>query len=173
VANGRSGCVTHLYTFSNETHFTDIFRTPLHIAICVGDLDIFRLLLSRGADPNFTSGDSETALAAAARHQQATMLKELLDHGADPNLQEATAVVSAAQCGYIEGMVMLMNHGADIHAQEGIPGKALHGAAHSAQINMVKLLLDKGVDVNSFGGEYGYVATVLWKPSNNAVYFLM
>jgi len=46
-------------------------------------------------------------------------------------------------------------------------------AARSTQINMVKLLLDKGVDVNSFGGDYGYVRTVLWRSSNNAVYSLM
>jgi ankyrin repeat protein len=133
-----------------------MIRSPLHIAVVEGDLDIFRLLLSRGADPNVTSGDCETPLAAAARHSRDTMLKELLDYGADPNLGDSTAVVSAAYVGYNEGMLMLIEHGANIHVQDGVPGKALHEAARNTHIDMVKLLLDKGVDVNAFGGEYGY-----------------
>jgi len=134
-------------------------RSPLHVAVAEGDLDIFRLLLSRGADPNATLEDRGTPLAAAARKWQTTMLKELLDHGADPNLAGSSAVVFAASTGYIEGMLMLISHGANIHIQEGVPGKALHRAAWSTHTDMVKLLLDKGVDVNAFGGEDGYATS--------------
>jgi ankyrin repeat protein len=130
-------------------------RSPLHVAIADGDLDIFRTLLSRGADPNAPSAD-RTPLAEAVGRGHRTMVKELLDHGADPNLDRSSAVVSAAAVGYITEMLMLIEHGADIHIQEGVPGKALHLAARYTHLDMVKLLLEKGVDVNAFGGEYGY-----------------
>jgi ankyrin repeat protein len=88
------------------------------------------------------------------------MLKELLEHGADPNFNDSVAVVSAAKSGYTEGMLMLINHGADVHVQGGVPGTALHAAARDMNISMVKFLLDQGVDVNVTGGRDGYVALV-------------
>lgn len=51
---------------------------------------------------------------------------------------------------------MLIEHGADSHVQEGVPGKALYEAASRAHIDTVELLLDKGVDVNALGGKHGY-----------------
>ena len=126
-----------------------------------GDLDIFRLLLDRGADPNTTrtarqGQGSQSALSAALRQSRGTMVGELLANGADPNLCESAAVVAAASAGYIEGMQVLIQHNANIHVQEGVPGMALHAAANGMDVNMVKFLLDKGVDPNSTGGTYGY-----------------
>jgi ankyrin repeat protein len=83
------------------------------------------------------------------------MFKELLDHGPDPNLAGSVAVVSAAAGGNIKAIPTLINRGANIHEQEGVPGKALHLAARNLQTDMVKLLLKHGVDANSFGGKYG------------------
>ncbi|KAH6699782.1 ankyrin repeat-containing domain protein [Leptodontidium sp. MPI-SDFR-AT-0119] len=131
--------------------------SPLRIAVVEGDLDIFRLLLSRGADPNITrpGHGGETPLAAALRCSRGTMLKELLEYGADPNFSASVAFVSAAESGYTEGMLMLIKHGADVHVQGGVPGKALHAAARNMNISMVKFLLDQGVDVNATGGRHG------------------
>jgi len=64
-------------------------------------------------------------------------------------------MVSAAQVGNIHGMLLLLEPGANIYAQEGVPGKALHLAAEYTHIAMIKLLLERGVDVNAWGGEYG------------------
>lgn len=132
-------------------------RSPLHVAVVDGDLDIFRLLLSRGANPNVASPrkNGETALAAASRLSLEIMFRELLDHGADPNQASSIAVVSAAAGGNIKAMLALINRGANIHEQEGVPGKALHLAARNLQTDMVKLLLKHGVDANSFGGRFG------------------
>jgi len=142
-------------------------RTPLTLSVVEGDLDIFRFLLEKGADLNafgpgdgetHTSGarDGETALSAAARLSRATMLRELLDHGADPKLNDSAAVASAAEAGDIEGMMKLIEHGGDIHIQQGEPGKALHAAARKGNTDMVKFLLSRGVDVNASSGKYGY-----------------
>lgn len=98
-----------------------------------------------------------SALCAAGRCKRGTMLKELLDHGADASACRSAAVVSAAEFGYIEGVEMLANHGANIHIQQGVPGMALHQAAKNRDVAMVKYLLDQGVDVNAKGDTSGYV----------------
>lgn len=119
---------------------------------------MFRLLLAQGADPNAvkTQGDGEkSALCAALRCSRSTMLKELLEHGADPSAGESAAVVAAAEAGNVEGMQLLIQYGANIHVQCNVPGLALHKAAYEMDVNMVKLLLAEGVDVNAAGGPHG------------------
>jgi ankyrin repeat protein len=138
---------------------THMVRSPLRVAIDNADLDIFRLLLSRGTDPNAPLADqseNDTILAVAVRNMHNTMVKELLDHGADPTLGDSTAVVAAAAVDNAAGMLMLIKHGVNIHVQEGVPGKALHTAARHMKLDMVKFLLENGVNVNAFGGRYGY-----------------
>ena len=51
------------------------------------------------------------------------MVKELLKHGADPNLCESAAVVAAANAGYIKGIQLLIKHGADIISKKALPVK--------------------------------------------------
>ena len=96
-------------------------------------------------------------LERAARASQNTILKELLEAGADATLRESAALVAAAEAANNEAVVILLEHGANIHSQQGVPGKALHGAARYGHISTVKLLLERGADINAFGGEYGYV----------------
>jgi ankyrin repeat protein len=58
--------------------------TPLIRAAEGGHLDVARLLVSRGADPNAQDADGRTALAAAAEHGDPAVVKLLLEAGADP-----------------------------------------------------------------------------------------
>jgi len=124
-----------------------------------GDLEVFRLLLNRGADVNAQGGYSGSAVSAAARGHN-TILKELLEHGADAALGGSAALVSTARCVNNEAISILLDHGADLHCQEGVPGKALHVAAKEGNVSTVKLLLDRGADVNAFGGKYGWVKDI-------------
>jgi hypothetical protein len=52
-------------------------------------------------------------------------------------------------------LLALLDRGANMHIQQGVPGKALHEAARCLHIGTVKVLLERGVDVNSFGGVHG------------------
>jgi ankyrin repeat protein len=63
-------------------------KRPLSAAIDFGHDAIARLLLERGADPNWQEGADAprgSALHAAARAGNRAMVELLLDHGADPN----------------------------------------------------------------------------------------
>jgi ankyrin repeat protein len=127
----------------------------LQAAVSAGDLDIFRLLLSRGADVNSLGGYNNSALGAAAGRQHDTMLKELLEHGADPSLGESHALAAAAYDGNDNAVSILLDAGADLHFQEGVPGKALKEAASRGLVPTCKILLDRGADVNAVGGCHG------------------
>ena len=64
--------------------------TPLTAAARFGRVDVVRLLLDEGADPDLRDGGAEsphaTPLATAAMHGQLEVCRVLLEAGADPNL---------------------------------------------------------------------------------------
>jgi len=59
--------------------------TPLNLACGISqDIDVIALLIDSGADPNLRGNSGWTALHTAAKFAPVTIVKYLLDHGADP-----------------------------------------------------------------------------------------
>jgi hypothetical protein len=69
-----------------------------------------------------------------------------------PDNQELTV---AAYYGHQKICKLLLNKGADVNAQGGFCGNALHAAASRGYDNIVQVLLDKGADTNAQGGFHG------------------
>lgn len=69
--------------------FEDYTDNPLDMAICANSIEIVKLLLENGANPNVQiSGNgviTSTPLLKAVSEQNLTMIKLLVDHGADVN----------------------------------------------------------------------------------------
>jgi ankyrin repeat protein len=65
-------------------------QTPLTAAAQLGRVEVVRLLLRNGADPNLRDFGSdyphETPLSTAAKHGQLEVCRILLEAGADPNV---------------------------------------------------------------------------------------
>jgi ankyrin repeat protein len=94
-------------------------------------------------------------------------MRMLLAKGADPNIKTTdgtTALMAAAGVGYTEGFIqyrskedsiaavkLLLELGADVNAQNDGSMTALHGAAHRAALEEIKLLVAHGakLDVES------------------------
>ncbi|KAK3899207.1 ankyrin repeat-containing domain protein, partial [Staphylotrichum tortipilum] len=138
--------------------------SPLILAVREGDIDVFRLLLARDANTNALYKSPlrsaierpfRSALEVVAEISADTMFNELLENGADAAVNDSAAVVACARAGNTAGVIALLDRGANIHIQQGVPGKALHEAARECQLGTVKLLLERGVDVNSTGGKHG------------------
>ena len=167
--------------------------TALQIAIINIHYDLANLLLEKGADPNVVDNSGMTALYAAVdMRAPANMLtrpepklhdnldaigivKSLLAHGANPNIQlkkpiigrhqnlvgdgqlteGATALARAAKASDVPMMKVLLDGGADatltLANRSTTAILAAGGPAKEPQaLEAVTLLVDHGVDVNAF-----------------------
>jgi ankyrin repeat protein len=125
--------------------------TALHWAAADGNLELARMLLYAGANPNATTRlGSYTPLHIAAKNGHASLVEALLQGGADAKASTAegtTALMFAAEAGNLDAMKSLLDHGADVNAREKAKGEtALMFASASDRVEAVKLLLQHGAD---------------------------
>jgi ankyrin repeat protein len=66
-----------------------------------------------------------------------------------------TALSLAAEHGHESVVELLLDNGADIHAQRGPYGDALQTAAYNGHEKVMGLLLGRGANINAKGGTYG------------------
>ncbi len=88
---------------------------PLHSAAASRSLDIARLLLEHGADPDARQDGGFTPLHEAAANGQLALVRLLVAHGADVNLSQTpgqTALAFARQAGHKDVVEFLLHHGA-------------------------------------------------------------
>lgn len=67
-------------------------HTALHLAAWQGHLDVARLLLDRGADPDAAGEGGAAPLDYAIKHRNPEVVDLLLDRGADPNRADESGV---------------------------------------------------------------------------------
>lgn len=115
-------------------------------------LDITRLLLQAGADPNAAVRYRRlTPLIVAASHAMTDAVQLLLEAGADPNIADisrSTPLLCAAhgRNGVHTGAVpLLLQAGADVNAANVNGQTPLMAAARNGHIEAVRLLLEAGV----------------------------
>lgn len=154
----------------------EIGDTALMQAAMNSDVEMVRLLLQRGANPNahgvyavtpilraihdpdkvelllrWGARVDERAMVIAAMTSSARTVLELLSkRGGDVNASVGgyTVLMAAAYGGDVNTVKWLVEHGADVKARSEAGCTALHGAALSGNPAMVKLLLDRAADPN-------------------------
>ncbi|CAI7640895.1 unnamed protein product [Penicillium bialowiezense] len=120
-------------------------------------LKVIRLLLDWGADVNEEGGSFGNPLQAATLTplRSLDIAELLLSQGANVNakggpygsaLQASAASIVNDDLDLIN---LLLDHGADVNAQGGLHGSVLHAAVFSGRYKVVKLLLERGADINS------------------------
>lgn len=107
-------------------------QTALFIAAKKGNTEAVRYLISVGSDINTRNKVKISALTIAVQADKPEVVKLLLDNKADWSIQ-------------------------DLQSLEGLT--ALHYASIAGNINMIKILLEKGVDIEV--KDRGYAATPL------------
>lgn len=116
--------IAHLL-IKNHASVDEVSRhrsTPLHLALENENLDLVRLLLDHGANPEAKKyGKSPLHLAAEAK--SVPIAKVILDRGADVNCasnDNSTALHVAIECRDAKMVALLVDRGADINRKKVI-----------------------------------------------------
>jgi ankyrin repeat protein len=134
--------------------------TPLVFAVRANDLDSVKVLLAAGADVNQTTGYGWTPLLVATQNRYYQLGAYLLEHGADPNL--------ANRGGWVPLYLATDNRNIENGDYPVRKGDMDH-------LDYIKLLLDKGANVNARlkdSTETRTVFTNQWLDENGATAFL-
>jgi ankyrin repeat protein len=128
-------------------------QTALINAAWKGQVDITRILLDAGADPNLFGSGIDSALAWAAMQGRVDLARLLLDGGADVDGKNSLGMASlalAAQKGHSNIVELLISRGAEIDLLNGLPPSqtALINAVWQGQVDITRILLDAGADPN-------------------------
>jgi ankyrin repeat protein len=154
---------------ANATERNDAGIGPILAAAASGDGETVRLLLAAGAkaddfpksnNPRATdiAAGFRTPLMWAAYHNDVSLVRRLLEHGADPNQSTyfGNPLSQACWSDSFAAAEVLIAHGANVNARDaGANFTPLLWAAgtESPRPHLVQLLLANGADPNAVGGE--------------------
>ncbi|KAI0289215.1 ankyrin repeat-containing domain protein [Russula brevipes] len=127
-------------------------KPPLVTAYKLRNLEAMGLLLEHGANPDVRYDGSGPISHNAAFTNNVEVMELLLQHKADMHLRSTTSKwtllhwVSSAELAQF-----LLDHGADINAQDANHSTPLHEAAEDGRLEVVRVLLKHGADVHIRG----------------------
>jgi ankyrin repeat protein len=153
-------------------------------------LDLIRELLDRGVDPDVRMREwppvrraflratsdlswvdftGQTPFLKAALHGDVTVMRLLLDHGADPRIPTyggTTALMAAAGINWVvdqtydegagallEAVTLCADLGLDVNATNSMGLTALHGATNRGSDDVVRLLVSRGARLDATDNE--------------------
>ena len=126
--------------------------TPLCIACIEGEIEVFRLLMARGATyTQSRRGDTPLMLACFNDHVQ--IVKELLDGDAQvtKNIQDndgRTPLHAASAKGFLEVVKLLLESGASSSIAAHTGWTPLHAACNNGFVEVAKLFLNHGASTS-------------------------
>ncbi|XP_067312354.1 ankyrin repeat and SOCS box protein 2b isoform X2 [Pseudorasbora parva] len=125
--------------------------TPAIEAARLGRIEALAFLIQKGAGVNLQTCDGDTALTEACRHGHRETVKLLLEHHADANKASNANLLPlhiASQRGHEEIVSLLLPVSSRAQLRRsGI--SPLHLAAEHNRLNVLRLLIRSGCDVNS------------------------
>ena len=140
---------------ANKEHRNVSDYTPLALAASGGYVNIIKLLLAHGAEINSRTGSKLgiSPLMLAAMNGHTASVKLLLDMGSDINAQietnRNTALTLACFQGRHEVVSLLLDRKANVEHRAKTGLTPLMEAASGGFVEVGRVLLDKGADVNA------------------------
>ena len=106
-------------------------QTPFIRAALSGDIEVMRLLLQHGADPNIATAQGSTALMAAAGINWIP-----------------AQTYTRAEADYVEAVKLCLERGAPVNAVNSLGLAAIHGAANRGWVPVIQILADHGAKLD-------------------------
>jgi len=123
--------------------------TLLILAVESGKLDLVRVLIEHGANPNYNPPENLNALAQSTWLRNPDIFYYLMQHGGNVNLKDFRGnplTFEAATQFHWDEMWYLLDHGADINAK-GLEGETLLiSLADTNQFEQIARLIERGAD---------------------------
>ena len=148
ASKGQMRVAAWLLERKADINFSNPKGTALHIAVANGNLSLSEFLLSHGANPNRRGPKGKTPLHIASEKNFLSLCEVLLKNKADVNARDEErhtplhfAKLAAAK--------LLLDNNADVEARDNQHFTALVDAAHAGDLEMVKLLLAHGAQINN------------------------
>ncbi|TGO52552.1 hypothetical protein BCON_0139g00180 [Botryotinia convoluta] len=151
VEMGHSVVITFLLERSTDVDFMGEVHTmsPLQRAVIRGYTNIVKLLLEKGAEPNYKIGH-RAPLMIASSEGQLNMVKLLLEYGAEIDCRDPvgqTPLIRAILNGYPDVVKLLLEKGAWANYKNS-HRTPLMIASSKGQLNMVELLLEYDAEID-------------------------
>jgi len=113
-----------------------------------GHMKVIHHLLNYNANVNILNDNGDTVLMLAAAHRCEELVKHLLEHGADiDNKNKALMIATEQRNEKIIGL--LLQYGANVNTNDLLGITPLMNAIRNGYIEIVKLLLENGVNINT------------------------
>lgn len=134
--------------------------TPLHKAAELGDLNLVKLMLRKGAEVDATNYDFGTPIIVAVKNHNFEVVQELIRNGAELNNcimtpRKVTPLHTAAEEGFLDIVELLIDAGAKVDTEMYCSSSQFGGntqlflAALRGHTAICELLLQHGADVNA------------------------
>jgi len=128
-------------------------KTVLHIVCRMGDAEIAKLLIEKGADVNAKDQDDKTPLHSASENGHLKVVDLLIKEGADVNVENKvlgeTPLNFAVNKGHLDIAKLLIENKADVNVKNKIWGETpLCMALESRQLDVAKLLISNGASLS-------------------------
>ena len=152
IERGAVGDVERLLRTGANPNVVDAEGVPALMAATVfADAEMVEVLLKHGADPNRAGPGGATALMWAVPDVEKVRL--LIARGANVNARSETERTAAARGRRyprtVDLLRLLLDRGADLRAQDRAGSTALSLAIRSADVDVVRFLVEKGLDPNA------------------------
>ncbi|KAK4560770.1 hypothetical protein LTR86_005349 [Recurvomyces mirabilis] len=154
VYGGHKGVVRLLLAHGANPNFGDgDYGSPINLATYFNHVDIVSTLLDSGANVNNADGIYDSALTTAAMNGHEDIVLLLLRYGMnfrpDPRGDVNTpvdALVSAIKFGSLSIVQLLIEHGMNVNALDGLHRSPLYYAAEGGSESILQALLDAGAN---------------------------
>ena len=152
LQRGAAGDIERALAKGVSPNVIDAEGTPaLMAATLFSSAETVERLLERGADPNKTDASGSTALMWAVPDIE--KVRVLLAHGANVNAtsesERTPLLVASSLPRTVDVLRLLLDRGANLRAQDRAGATALALAVRSADVDVVRFLVERGLDPNA------------------------